>query len=63
MALVLGATMAAALLIGTPSARSGRASVCMGPLHDLTAKAMDGAEVDLKSLAGKNVVALNVASR
>lgn len=47
-------------LLATRSLRSSR--VCMA-LHDLTATGMDGTEVPLKSLAGKNVLALNVASR
>ena len=64
MALLLAATMASALLVGvTPaSLRHNRASVSMG-LHELTAKGMDGTDLELKTLAGKNVIALNVASR
>ena len=62
--LVIATSMATALLVGAPTstAAGGRAAVRMG-LHELTAKGMDGTEVELKTLAGKNVIALNVASR
>ena len=65
MALLLAATLTSSLLIGAPATNRfiNRATgSCMG-LHDLSAKGMDGTEVDLKSLAGKKVIALNVASR
>jgi len=58
------ALFATGLLVGhhAPVRGCGRAAARMG-LHDLTAKAMDGSELALASLAGKNVIALNVASR
>ena len=62
MALVLAATLTSALLIGAPTTRPSRAAVCMG-LHELSANGMDGTKVDLKSLAGSNVIAGNVASK
>lgn len=63
MALILAATLTSGLLIGAPVNIQSRTSVCTMGLHDLTAKAMDGTDVELKSLAGKNVIALNVASK
>ena len=64
MALLLAATMASGLLVGAPGQlvhSSGRASALSMSLHALTATAMDGAEIKLDSLAGKRVIALNVA--
>ena len=63
MAMYLVAAAASGLLIGSPAAlQPHRACVNMG-LHDITAKGMDGTDVDLKTLSGKKVIALNVASR
>ena len=66
MALLI-ATMASGLLIGAPMTVQSRVesrveSIYMG-LHDLSAKGMDGTDIDLKTLAGKKVIALNVASK
>ena len=65
MALVVN-TLAAGLLVSTPASTPSRlgyrASVSMG-LHDLKAKTMAGDELEMRSLAGKQVVALNVASK
>lgn len=60
MAMMLIATTG--LLLGSAPVRPARSALCMG-LHDLTAKAMDGTDIALNTLAGKKVIALNVASR
>jgi hypothetical protein len=69
MALVLAATMTAGLTAGarTPMMMASRAAVRssvvnMG-LHELQAKMMDGTEIELSAFKGKQVLALNVASR
>ena len=65
MALMIGATMGFGLLVGAPAAAlkpMRHSSAYMG-LHTLTAKGMDGTEVELKSLAGSKVIAVNVASK
>ena len=64
MALVLLTSLAAGLHIGTPAMRANTRAGCpiLG-LHDLSAKAMDGTDIDLSSLSGKKVIALNVASK
>ena len=63
MAMLLAVSFASALTIGGPAIRNSRVSpICMG-LHDLSAKTMDGSDLELKTLAGKKVIALNVASK
>ena len=61
MALLLTALATSGLLVGSPALRR-TPTINMG-LHDLSAKGMDGTEVALKDLAGKKVLALNVASK
>ena len=68
MALVLAATMTAGLTAGarTPmmmASRAVRSSVVNMGLHELRAKMMDGTEIELSAFKGKQVLALNVASR
>ena len=55
-------SLAAGLLIGTPANAGYRASVSMG-LYDLKAKTMAGEELSMSDLKGKQVVAVNVASK
>jgi len=54
--------LAAGLLVGSTAPRSSRAHTTMG-LYDLTAKTMQGKDLGLSTLKGKQVVALNVASK
>ena len=62
MALLLCATLASGLIVGAPGrTMHSRACDVSMSLHALSATGMDGAEVDLKSLAGKRVIAVNVA--
>jgi len=63
MALLLS-SLATGLLVGSPvSPRYSRAAVATMGLHELTAKTMSGNELAMSSFAGKQVLALNVASR
>ena len=61
MALLVGA-LTSGLLVGTPATGCCSSAVQMG-LHDVKAKTMAGAELDLGTLKGKKVLALNVASK
>lgn len=61
-ALFLAATFVSGLRVGV-ARHAQRAGTISMQLHTLKAKGMDGTEVSLDTLAGKNVVALNVASR
>lgn len=58
----LFASLSMGLLVGQ-APRMGSINIRMGPLHDLSATAMDGTELDLSKFSGTPVVALNVASK